>query len=193
MTQINVLDFYTKEGKIASNHQRNVYTKEGSINRMKMVKEALDPLITNRTCLEVGCAEGLYCDYMAQVAKKVVGFDISPDKIERAKRENPKNNLSFLCLDWDKELPFEKDSFDITLLTEVLEHSLRPQELIDKIFNITKIVVATVPINEGPHDKPTSGGHIQSFKENSFKDLFKGRQIVLYKDNRLTAIIVAKK
>lgn len=66
--------------------------------------------------LEVGCSWG----YVLNMVQGRTGIDINQDNIERARIIFPCYN--FDCGDVTKGLPYANRSFDIVLLSEILEH-----------------------------------------------------------------------
>lgn len=177
-----IKDFYVNEGLNPSSHQQFVYSKVTSQVRFNAVCTLLREYFDGHKFLEVGCAEGLYCEMMSWIATLVIGVDISKPKLERTKNTH---NIIYFEADWDS-LPFISDSFDLALATEVLEHSLDPQALVDSLFTISNKVVATVPINETLSNTPFEGrksGHLHAFRPESFKMLFSKYKIDHYSQN----------
>lgn len=173
-TKQNIIDFYTKEGKNPKSTQMNVYSRELSRKRFNLVKKFLDKFSCDMF-LEVGCAEGMYCAEMSKNSTCVVGLDISKDKLKRAIR---RPNIIYTNGDWDV-LPFPENSFDIVLATEVFEHALEPAHLVEEIFRVGKLLVATCPLGEKKIKDPLEhgSGHLHVFNEVLFKDLFSGHKI----------------
>lgn len=72
--------------------------------------------------LDIGCGLGLGTIYIDQGnAKSVVGIDYSSDAIEEAKKTTNDKSITFLTMDATK-LNFTKNSFDIVVAYEVIEH-----------------------------------------------------------------------
>jgi len=174
-----IREFYIQEGLNPSSHQSNVYSKATSQIRFNAVCTLIRDYFDGHKFLEIGCAEGLYCDVASWFATIVVGVDISKPKLQRAKFAH---NIVYLEGDWDA-LPFVENSFDMALATEVLEHSLDPQSVVDKLFTISNKVVATVPIKEILSENPFEGrksGHLHAFRKESFQGLFSKYKIDHY-------------
>lgn len=175
-------EFYVNEGLNPSSHQSNVYSKPTSQVRFNAVCTLMREYFDGHKFLEIGCAEGLYCDIASWFATLVVGVDISKPKLERAKFAH---NIIYIEGDWDN-LPFIENSFDLALATEVLEHSLDPQSVVDKLFTMSNKVVATVPIKETLSENPFEGrksGHLHAFRPDSFRMLFSKYNIDHYQQN----------
>ena len=78
--------------------------------------------------LEVGCGTGIVSLAIAPHAGEVIGVDLSPRMIQQAKfkaREVNLQNLSFQEAD-AYELPFDDESFDLVLLTNLLHVVAEP-------------------------------------------------------------------
>lgn len=92
--------------------------------------------------LDVGCGTGL----ITQVLKgDVWGLDISEWKLKRAKRHVP--TAKFVVGDAE-DMPFDGESFDCVVSTDILEHLERPDLAVRGIYRILKqggVYIGTVP------------------------------------------------
>lgn len=175
-TKQSLKEFYEAEGRNPTATQTQVYSKPQSQARKQIVEKLLLPYLKGAKCLEIGCAEGMYCKFMADNgASLVVGLEISEPKLLRAEKHP---NILYLQGDWDN-LPF-KSPFDLVLATEVLEHSLNPKAVIDSLFKLTGRMIVSVPLDEGIHADALKdrSGHIQTFNFESFRKLFMDYAIV---------------
>jgi SAM-dependent methyltransferase len=73
----------------------------------------------NLVILDMGCGTGNYTAALQQVAKKVIGIDISAGMIEQARTKFPK--LTLICGDVTS-LPFGSETFDGAFAIQVLHH-----------------------------------------------------------------------
>ena len=87
--------------------------------------------------LDVGCASGWFiseiCSYYPHL--KCSGVDVYQKAIEYAKKSYP--HISFFHND-AHHLPFQKNSFDIVICTNVLEHVVNPREVMKEIKRVVK-------------------------------------------------------
>lgn len=78
------------------------------------------PLPTSSRILEVGCGTGRTSCYLSSQGHDVVGIDIRPDMIAKAKKRAEKENATVIFLEGDAtSLPFPDESFDVILVESV--------------------------------------------------------------------------
>lgn len=78
-------------------------------------------LVSGREVLDAACGEGYGSYLLSQSATAVTGLDLDEDAIEHARQRYRADNLSFDCGDATR-LPYERDSFDVVVSFETLEH-----------------------------------------------------------------------
>ncbi|MCK4319953.1 class I SAM-dependent methyltransferase [Candidatus Micrarchaeota archaeon] len=92
----------------------------------------LENISKGSNILEVGCGKGILLNTLKKKKDcKVTGVDIisKPDSID----------FPFFTVDIDSEpLPFDSDSFDYVICTEVLEHLFNPEKAIDELARVSK-------------------------------------------------------
>ena len=75
----------------------------------------------DKDVLELGCNKGFGTIIYAQDARSVKAVDTSAAAIEKAGKHNARDNIEYICLDsWT--LPFADNTFDLTVLFQVIEH-----------------------------------------------------------------------
>ena len=89
-------------------------------------------LTASKNVLEIGVGTGRIAVKVAPHCKRLVGVDISPKTIERAK-ENLKDysNISFVCADFNTH-PFN-ETFDIIYSSLTMMHFENKQQVISKV------------------------------------------------------------
>jgi len=87
------------------------------------------------TLLELGCGSGEFLNVFAKKGWKVMGGDISKKAVEIAKT---KYKLNVKYCNINSTLPFKKDSFDVIIAGELIEHSINDLEFINKVYNLLK-------------------------------------------------------
>lgn len=155
-----------------------VYGSAAEANRAETVAELvadLDP----QGVLDVGAGNGIVTNRLLDRGLDVVAFDFSEVALEGVRGPTVTGDIV--------EMPFDDGSFDLCVLSEVLEH-LGPGSFERALREVARIsrrhVVLTVPNREdlvagaivcpscccraSPHR------HVRSFKENDFADLIPG-------------------
>lgn len=137
--------------------------------------------------LDLGCGEGRHCfgAYMHSDLD-VFGFDMSKDDVQKAlnnfdefNENSSSKSCSFGVTD-ARKLPFEDNSFDYVICSEVLEHIIEFEDVILEINRILKpggTFAASVPkffpewvcwkLSKAYQEMP--GGHVRIFKYKEFK------------------------
>lgn len=118
------------------------------------IKNALDRALPRLTgcLLDAGCGKMPYKDYILEkgFVKEYVGLDV-----ETALAYDEKVKPDYT---WDgKIMPFENDSFDSCIATEVLEHCLEPEVFLCEVNRVLKsggTVFFTVPFLWNLHEVP---------------------------------------
>lgn len=94
-----------------------------------------------KNILDIGCATGEYCRKLESKGFKCTGVDLNPKYIQIA----CKNGIK-ACVMNVKNLKFEDNSFDTSLLFEVLEHVDDLNTALDEVKRVTsKNILITVP------------------------------------------------
>lgn len=99
---------------------------------LNQVKQLADSINVSKI-LDVGCGEGFVTNVLNK--KVVAGLDISRGALIIAKEENPKCSFFGGSVN---DLPFNNDSFDLVVATEVLEHLKDPKKAILEIRRTSK-------------------------------------------------------
>jgi len=93
--------------------------------------------VKNNVVLDCGCGVGYGSYFLSHKAKKVVGIDISSRAIEKAKNTYKRKNLNFYVMDVCN-LNFEKNTFDIVVAFQLIEHLRDPLRFIEEIKRVLK-------------------------------------------------------
>ncbi|MDD3247365.1 MAG: class I SAM-dependent methyltransferase [Methanosarcina sp.] len=100
---------------------------------MKDLSETIAPLEDLNSIIDIGCGEGFIINCLNR--PDITGVDISKKALNIAKRKNPECNF---CTGSVYDLSFKKNSFDLVLATEVLEHLENPEKALQEIKRISK-------------------------------------------------------
>jgi ubiquinone/menaquinone biosynthesis C-methylase UbiE len=155
--------------------------------------------------LDVGAGEGFTLEMFRKnkIGKKIEGIEYMDDAFILAKQLHPKVSIKKGNI---YELPYKRDSFDIVVCTEVLEHLDDPGKALQELKRVTKkYLVVSVPneplftiqrflrgknmLKLGDHPE-----HLQHWKSESFKKFVeKQMQVIDYKTPLPWTMILAKK
>jgi len=120
----------TRHSLIGENAHRLTYNKRFLTCMFKHI-----PPPEKCIALEVGCGDGLVCEYIANLgAKKVVGVDILPN----VGYNFPNSKIEYLCRN-AQSLPFPDHSFDIVYSIATFEHISNPSEVLSEMIRLLKI------------------------------------------------------
>ena len=113
-----------------------------------------------KTLLDVGCGKGLVGRFITRSGKYLtVGAEIFKPDLKEA-RKNQSHNVFVQCD--ARSLPFRRESFDVVLCSEVLEHVDKPEgiKLIQDLENIARRkVLLSTPAGLLPTDPETNRAH----------------------------------
>lgn len=141
--------------------------------RAREIVEQLDPQNGDKI-LDVGCGDGYYLHLLSNLGLKLelTGCDFDEDGLKSA-RKNLKNKIRLVQADLMKKLPFENNSFDKIVMSEVAEHlpdDIKGLKEVRRVLKRGGILCLTVPNANYPMlwdpvnwiMEKTSGKHISS-------------------------------
>jgi len=106
--------------------------------QMEMVREQLRSFLApsgDERALDVGTGAGTLALALAPLVREVVGVDVVPELLERARRDAPAN-VTFVEGD-ATTLPFEPGSFDLSCSRRTLHHIARPELAVAELARVT--------------------------------------------------------
>lgn len=95
--------------------------------------------------LDAGCGEGFTLDMLRKecVGRRVIGIDSSKLALRLGRKLHPKLELKEGDIN---RLPFKRNSFDLVVCSEVLEHLTKPQDALAEAVRVSKRhLIITVP------------------------------------------------
>ncbi len=95
----------------------------------KVVTERFQSLLRKRV-LDLGCGYGWYTDFFSSIGANVTGCDGSERMLELAREKYP--DCNFECIDIEKSLPYENNSFDLVFCNQVIMDILNVEELLEE-------------------------------------------------------------
>jgi SAM-dependent methyltransferase len=104
----------------------DVYADDAGVDPMKTSYDrptilAMAGDVRGKRVLDVGCASGGLTELLLDRGASVVGIDLNPRLIERA-RERLDDRAEFLVADISERLPFDDGSFDVVCASLVLHY-----------------------------------------------------------------------
>ena len=97
----------------------------------------------NSTVLDLGCGDGMLLQWLCEKNScRGYGVEISPEKVN----ECIKKNLNVIQADIDGGLSiFDKNKFDVVILSQALQATLKTELVLKKISSLGKKVVVSIP------------------------------------------------
>jgi hypothetical protein len=165
---------YSFKNYIPEEHPVRTYTKLFLLHHIK----------TTDTILDLGCYAGDMSIYLSDKAKKVVGIDYNNVAITAAKKKYNKSNLNFICSDAYEYLNSSHETFDVIIMSHILEHLDDPESFLKKYTPFFKHVYIELPdfdktlLNQYRKDHNlsliyTDGDHVSEFDRFELQDLIK--------------------
>jgi SAM-dependent methyltransferase len=132
MAESNVDDVRARFGATAE------LVAEHAARQIESVREELRSFVApegDERALDSGTGAGTLALALAPLVREVVGVDIVPELLERARRNAPAN-VSFVEGDATK-LPFDSGSFDLSCSRRTLHHIAHPEPAIAELARVT--------------------------------------------------------
>jgi len=134
-------------------------------------------LVKGERVLDVACGSGYGSSYLVgKGAKLVIGLDILASAIGYARSNYSSDRLSFIRAD-ARNLPFRRDTFDVVVSFETIEHLTDPQEFLSecqRVLNSDGLFICSTPnkrISSPYTEKPLNPFHVREFLPSEFCDL----------------------
>lgn len=131
-------------------YKKTYYEQQGPWLRKKAGQERLNKIVDVipsdvQTVLDIGCGNGYLINFLLENKKykKLVGLDISSKALRYIKTEKILGDII--------NLPFQEDSFDLIVCSEIIEH-LTEEDFIKAISEVQRVskkyILITVPNKE---------------------------------------------
>jgi len=113
--------------------------------------------------LDVGCGEGIFTKYLTGFAREVVGIDVSPTAIERAKMRVPRASFHCAALeDFHAE-----QHFDLVIAVEMLYYVESVDTALEKLQALGRTVIITYA-----HQRKRLDSHLDRFSDQSSRRFY---------------------
>lgn len=133
MKEQNIVDYYAQFAE----HYDQVVLEGKDYTAYEEIPSWIVRVLGPRKALiaDLGCGTGLSSLNFFQQGYEVVGLDVTPEMLEKA-RQHPFKQL--LCHSVDQPLPLESRSYDAAILIGVLEFLRHPLSLFQEVHRILK-------------------------------------------------------
>ena len=91
--------------------------------------------LKDKSILDGGCGTGLFTKKAIERGAQVTSIDIAPKLVELTKKKNPTTNAIEASL---LKLPFEDNTFDYVISSEVIEHTPNPYDAAKELIRVLK-------------------------------------------------------
>ncbi|MFA5031408.1 MAG: class I SAM-dependent methyltransferase [bacterium] len=115
----------------------NKVTGFGTIDKEKI--NAILKFVTGDKILDIGCGKGQYASYLNSLGKTAYGADFVKDFL-------PSGQRKFICGNI-MQIPFRENSFDTSILFDVLEHTDDEKALTEAARVTKNRIIVTVPMD----------------------------------------------
>jgi len=129
--------------------------------------------------LDVASGEGYGTALLAQVARNVVGVEISPEAVAHATGAYRADNLRFVAGD-ARMLPCPDAAFDVVTSFETIEHFAEQDRFLDEIRRVLRpggqLIISTPDRdNYSPAESPANPYHVRELTPAEFDTLLRSR------------------
>lgn len=147
------------------------------------------PHCVDAEVLDAGCGVGYGSAYLAEVASRVVGVDVSEEAIEYARRRYVRPHLEFVVGDL-LALEFDDASFDAVCSFETIEHVAEVERYLGQIARVLRpdgIFVVSTPRVDRTTRSPDNPFHRVELARADFEAALLSRfeEVELYGQRRL--------
>lgn len=192
MNDFNYIDHYQKDAFEFDYFEER---KGATAHDERRVREYIISKVKKNTksILDVGCGRAWVAKHFTHKNINVCSFDISLTNPSRAIKLYPSEYHKGVVGD-SFHLPFEDESFDCVIASEIIEHVFDPVEFIKELFRIVKKdcqLILTTPYKEKIqyylcihcNKKTPAHAHIHSFDEIILSNLYTENNLAEFKYN----------
>ena len=131
-------------------HASNWLSRVDYRNRLRLVVSLTRQMASGHQVLDVGCAQGNIATLLAEEGFQVTALDLRLTFLRYARRKRTHGDLNYIVANGD-QLPFAGASYDVIILTELLEHVAWPEEFLQAARRCLRpggILVVSTPNGE---------------------------------------------
>jgi ubiquinone/menaquinone biosynthesis C-methylase UbiE len=165
---------------------------EHAERQVEMVREQLRSFVApngDERAVDVGTGAGTLALALAPLVREVVGVDVVPELLERARRTAPAN-VSFVEGD-ATDLPFDDGSFDLSCCRRTLHHIAHPERAVAELARVTAAgghvfvddqiapVDPLAALELDRFERARDPSHTRTLPDIDFRHLFEANDLVL--------------
>jgi len=134
----------------AGHYQASMYRAPHQLERLEAVVAMLEWCAGQgaRSCLEVGCCEGVMTARLAPLFEEVVAVDFTPELLAACPTLPGVTYEQHNAETWTPDRPF-----DVVVLSEVVEHLRDPLGVVRRLASRAEWLVVSTPVNETPNPR----------------------------------------
>ena len=124
---------------------------------LERIQTAIAPTATMRI-LDLGCGPGIIVATLAPLVEEVVGFDLTPEMLRKARERCSQSGVENirLVLGNAEKLPFRDGTFDAVVTRCTIHHFKDPRIIISEMARVTRssgrVVAADIVSSEDPEE-----------------------------------------
>lgn len=119
--------------RLAIEQAERMYGFGDASMRRKNLEFLLQRVKPGDRVLDLGCKYGEISALVAGKAQRVIAVDHDASALEKARTDHPAANLEFIHADAFEVLQREKDPMDVVILSHILEHLEKPEEMLQRL------------------------------------------------------------
>lgn len=186
MSNFNYIDHYKKDAVEFDYFEER---KGATTHDERRVREYIISKIPKdiNSILDVGCGNGWVAKEFLPKGKQVYSLDVSITNPAMVKKIYPNEKHFGITAD-SFHLPFNDNSFDCVIASEIIEHVVEPKDFIKELFRVVKSggsLILTTPYKEKLiyylcihcNQKTPANAHIHSFDEMKLESLYSGNDL----------------
>jgi SAM-dependent methyltransferase len=121
------------------------------------------PLIKPDNVLEIGCGCGSFTSQLAPYCGKITAIDLSKELIDRCCRENPKPNVTYVCMD-ARNVGYPDAGFDLVCERDTLHHILEWERVLNEMVRLSsKHIWIEEPLDDPRNEAKRNAMQLQRF------------------------------
>lgn len=153
--------------------------------RRKNLEFLLARIRPGSSVLDLGCKYGDISAIVAEKARRVIAVDHDASAIDQARAAHRSSNLEFIQADAFDVLQREKDPMDVVILSHILEHLDKPEDMLERLRSHATHCYIELPDLDASYLNHyrrlldaklqyTDNDHIWEFDRDSLRELIEG-------------------